>query len=58
MTLIADTTEMAFEGGPTLSAIPIRLGLCYSLPLVGRLSLTAYAGVALSRFIDNSLTNP
>ena len=41
-----------------MSAIPIRLGLCYSLHLVGRLSLAANAGAFLSRFIDNSLTNP
>ncbi len=46
MTLVAETSEMLFEGGPTLSAFPIRIGLYYSLPLVGRLSLTANAGAA------------
>lgn len=46
MTLVPETEEMVFDGGPTLSAIPIRLGLYYSLPLGGRLSLTANAGAA------------
>jgi hypothetical protein len=41
-----------------LSANPIRLGLCHSLALIGRLSRAANAGAFLSRFIDNSLTNP
>ena len=47
MTLVTETSEMLFEGGPSLSAFPIRLGLYYSLPLAGRLSLTANAGAAL-----------
>jgi hypothetical protein len=46
MTLVTETSEMLFEGGPSLSAFPIRLGLYYSLPLAGRLSLTANAGAA------------
>jgi opacity protein-like surface antigen len=46
MTLVPETDEMVFNGGPTLSAIPIRLGLYYSLPLGGKLSLTANAGAA------------
>jgi hypothetical protein len=46
MTLVTETSEMLFEGGPALSAIPIRFGLYYSLPLGGKLSLTANAGAA------------
>jgi opacity protein-like surface antigen len=41
-----DSETMVFEGGSALSAFPIRLGLYYSLPLVGKLSLTAHAGGA------------
>ena len=41
-----DSGDMVFEGGSALSAFPIRAGLYYSLPLVGRLSLTTNAGVA------------
>lgn len=44
--LTIDTSEMVFEGGPVLSAMPIRLGLFVTLPLAGRLSLTANAGAA------------
>jgi hypothetical protein len=46
MTLTAETGEIVFEGGPALSAIPVRLGLYYALPLGGKLSLTANAGAA------------
>ena len=46
MTLVPETSEMVFDGGPTLSAIPIRFGLYYSLPLGGKLSLTANTGAA------------
>ena len=47
MTLIPpDSETMVFDGGSALSAFPIRLGLYYSLPLVGKLSLTANAGGA------------
>ena len=40
------TAEEAFVERPALSAWPIRLGLYYSLPLPGRLSLTANVGAA------------
>jgi hypothetical protein len=41
-----DTSPTAFMDRPILSAMPIRLGLFYSLPLAGRLSLTANAGAS------------
>lgn len=41
-----DSEALVFDGGPVLSAFPIRLGLFYSLPLVGHLNLTANAGGA------------
>ena len=44
--LTIDTSEIVFEGGPILSAVPIRLGLFVTQPLAGRLSLTANAGAA------------
>lgn len=47
MTLTApDSEALVFDGGSVLSAFPIRLGLFYSLPLVGKLRLTANAGGA------------
>ena len=50
-----DSGDLVFDGGPALTAFPIRLGLYYSLPLVGNLSLTANAGAAFYaglRFTD------
>jgi opacity protein-like surface antigen len=41
-----DSETLVFDGGAVLSAFPIRLGLYTSLPLVGKLSLTAHAGGA------------
>ena len=41
-----DSDALVVDGGSILSAIPIRLGLFYSLPLVGKLHLTANAGGA------------
>lgn len=41
-----DSGDLVFDGGPALTAFPIRLGLYYSMPLVGKLSLTANAGAA------------
>lgn len=38
--------EGSLEGGPSLSAIPIRLGIFYTMPLGKKLSLTANAGAA------------
>ena len=56
MTLTSPSSgDLVFEGGPALTAFPIRLGLYYSLPLVGKLSLTANAGAAFYaglRFAD------
>ena len=50
-----DSGDLVFNGGTALSAVPVRLGLYYSLPLGKRLSLTANAGgafYALLRFKD------
>ncbi len=50
-----DSEDLVFNGGTALSAVPVRLGLYYSLPLGKKLSLTANAGgafYALLRFRD------
>lgn len=47
MTLTIDTQELVVTAGSSLSAIPLRLGVFYTLPLAGRLSLTANAGAAV-----------
>jgi hypothetical protein len=56
MTLTIEDQELAVSGGPSLSAVPLRLGLFATLPISGRLSLTANAGAAVYlalRFHDN-----
>lgn len=56
MTLTIEDQELAIAGGPSLSAVPLRLGLFATLPISGRLSLTANAGAAVYlalRFHDN-----
>jgi hypothetical protein len=47
MTLTIDTQDLVVSVGSSLSAIPLRLGVFYTLPLAGRLSLTANAGAAV-----------
>jgi hypothetical protein len=47
MTLTIEDQELAVSGGPSLSAVPFRLGLFATLPISGRLSLTANAGAAV-----------
>lgn len=47
LTLTMETAELGFESKSALSALPVRLGLYYALPLGGRLSLTANAGAVL-----------
>lgn len=47
LTLTIEDQALDVTGGPSLSAIPLRLGLYYTLPVAGRLSLTANAGAAV-----------
>jgi len=47
LTLTMETGVLAFESKSVLSALPVRLGLYYALPLRAGLSLTANAGAAL-----------
>jgi opacity protein-like surface antigen len=46
MTLTAADAEITLSGKPTLSAMPIRLGIFLTFPLGGKLSLTGDAGAA------------
>jgi hypothetical protein len=44
MTLTADTLSLTLSGTPTLSAVPIRLGVYLNFPVARRLDLTVNAG--------------
>lgn len=44
MTVAFEDGELTLEGTPTLSAMPIRLAVFFTLPLGGKLNLTADAG--------------
>lgn len=46
LSLTINTREMILKGKTALSAVPVRLGLFFTLPLGGRLSLTANSGAA------------
>ena len=47
LSMTIDTTEMTAETRTVLSAVPIRLGFYYALPIGGTVSLTANAGASL-----------
>ena len=47
LSMTIDTTEMTAETRTVLSAVPLRLGFYYALPIGGMVSLTANAGAAL-----------
>jgi len=44
MTLTAETSAITLTGTPTLSAIPVRLGVFLNFPVAGKIDLTANAG--------------
>lgn len=46
MTISVDTDSLTLTGTPNLSAMPIRLGVFLTLPLSGKIDLTADAGAA------------
>jgi hypothetical protein len=46
MTVTTDTEEITLTAEPTISAIPIRLGLFFTLPVANKISLTADIGGA------------
>lgn len=44
MTLVTETSTITLSGTPTLSAVPIRLGVFLTIPVAGKIDLTADAG--------------
>jgi opacity protein-like surface antigen len=44
MTLASTTANITLTGTPTLSAVPIRLGMFLTVPVAGKINLTADAG--------------
>lgn len=47
ISLSDETGEITISGTPTISAMPVKLGLFFTLPVAGKINLTADVGAAL-----------